>query len=300
MLNFANFKPMVTRVAGRGLLQAQKYSPEILTTVGIVGVVAAGVMASRATLKLSPILEDKNTLVSLANDALTNEDDFEAGYNPEEHRKDVAKIYIRTGLDIVKLYGPSITLGALSIVSIVSAHGIMRRRNVALIAAYKTIESAFSEYRNRVEEEIGEERELMIHQNVFEETVKDEEGNEETKSLVHLGNSPYAKFFDELSGQWRKNSDYNHMFAVTQEGIFNQLLQTRGHVFLNEVYDAFDIPRTKAGAVVGWVRDSKDGDNFIDFGIYDPENEDKRAFVNGYERAILLDFNVDGVIYDLI
>lgn len=299
MLNFANLRPMATRVAGRGLLQVQKYSPEILTTVGIVGVVAAGVMASRATLKLSPILEEKNTLVALANDTLEDEAAIAAGYNEETRRKDVAKVYIQTGLKVVKLYGPAITLGAFSVLSIVSAHGIMRRRNVALAAAYKTVETAFREYRDRVAAEIGDDREKDISRNVYLESVKNEETGEETQEhLAHLGHSPYAKFFDELSSQWRKNSDYNLMFVRTQEQIFNDLLHARGHVFLNEVYDAFDIPRTQAGQMVGWVRGN--GDSFIDFGVYDLNDENKRAFVNGFERSILLDFNVDGVIYNLI
>ena len=62
------------------------------------------------------------------------------------------------------------------------------------------------------------------------------------------------------------------------------------------------IPRTKAGQVVGWIYDEKHpiGDNFVDFGIIDINDERKRAFMNGYERNILLDFNVDGNILDLI
>lgn len=298
MLNIASLSPALTRTFGRSLLQVQKYSPEILTAVGIVGVISAGVLASRATLKLSPILEQKRTDVEIITE-LFEDESAEVKYPEEVRNKDVAKVYIRTSLEVVKLYGPAITLGALSILSIVSAHGIMRRRNVALVAAYKTIESAFSEYRRRVAEEIGEEKELLISRNVYEEMVQDEEsGKDVPMALAHLGHSPYAKFFDELSGQWRKNADYNLMFVRSQETIFNDLLHSRGHVFLNEVYDAFDIPRTAAGQQVGWVRGN--GDDFIDFGVYDLSNEDKRAFVNGFERSILLDFNVDGVILDLI
>lgn len=294
MLGIASLKTTLSRVGGRSLLQAQKYSPEILTTVGVVGVIAAGVMASRATLKLSPIIEQKQSTLELI-----RSEDISEEYTEDTKNKDIAKVYIQTGLRVVKLYGPAVSLAALSVISIVSAHGIMRKRNIALAAAYKTVESAFSEYRKRVAEELDDDREMLISRNVYEEIVKDEDtGDEVAVQLAHLGHSPYAKFFDELSSNWRKNADYNLMFVRTMEQNFNDLLHSRGHVFLNEVYDAFDIPHTKAGAVVGWVRGN--GDDFIDFGVYDLLDDTKRAFVNGYERSILLDFNVDGVILDLI
>ena len=91
------------------------------------------------------------------------------------------------------------------------------------------------------------------------------------------------------------------MFLRKQQEWANELLKSRGHVFLNEVYDMLGIPRTKSGQIVGWVYNSNDeySDNYIDFGVYDGGAR-SRAFVNGYEKAILLDFNVDGVIYDLI
>jgi hypothetical protein len=61
------------------------------------------------------------------------------------------------------------------------------------------------------------------------------------------------------------------------------------------------IDRSKAGSVVGWVITKEGtGDNFIDFGVFDGDNPRARDFVNGREGSILLDFNVDGVIYDKI
>ena len=98
------------------------------------------------------------------------------------------------------------------------------------------------------------------------------------------------------------------MFLRRQQDYANEVLKSRGHLFLNEVYDMLGIPRTKAGQVVGWIynEDNPNGDNYVDFGIYDLSNlsdsqkERKMAFVNGQEYSILLDFNVDGPIYDLI
>ena len=88
-------------------------------------------------------------------------------------------------------------------------------------------------------------------------------------------------------------------YGWLQQTFFNDLLLSRGHLFLNEVYDQIGIDRTKAGQVVGWVV-SKDGDNFVDFGLFDGSTQEKRMFVNGHENSVLLDFNVDGVIYDKI
>lgn len=299
MFNFENIKPTLTRTFGRTSLQVQKYSPEILTTVGVIGVVAAGVMASRATLKLSPILEEKNTNLKHIKE-LRERPDADEVYPKGKANEDTAKTYYNTAVGMLRLYGPSVTLGLASIACIVGAQGIMKKRNVALVAAYKTVESAFSEYRERIKEELGEEVELDLFRNRVEEEVTDEETGEKKKVIrEHPEHSPYAKVFGELSNVWQNNADYNLTFLRGQETYFNELLHARGHVFLNEVYDVLDIPRTQAGQMVGWVRGN--GDDFIDFGIYDDiNNPQKAAFINGLESGILLDFNVDGPIMDLI
>lgn len=293
-----NFKSVGTRLLGRGVLVVRKYSPEILTTVGVVGMVASSVMAAKSTLKLSDTLEEaKNGLETAKKLKAEGRKD----YSDQDYTKDVTYIYLQAGKSLGKLYGPALSLGIASIVSIVSAHGIMRKRNAALVAGYKVIEEAFSAYRKRVEEVLGEDREREIYVGLEEREVEDEESGELTKILGHSPNklSPYARFFDEASSQWSKQPEYNLLFLRAQQNYANDLLQARGHIFLNEVYDMIGVPRSQAGQVVGWVL-SKDGDNFVDFGIYNFEREKVRDFVNGYERSILLDFNVDGVVYDLI
>jgi hypothetical protein len=180
----------------------------------------------------------------------------------------------------------------------------MRKRNVALVAAYKTIEEGFSKYRKRVVDEFGEEKDMELFRGYKFEEVIDEEMEEgaTVKVITHVdpnGLSPYAKFFDETNVNWRKTPSYNMVFLRSQQQYANDMLHTRGHVLLNDVYDSIGIPRTTEGAVVGWIL-SKEGDNFIDFGIYKFESEAARRFVNGEEDSILLDFNVDGVIYDKI
>ena len=120
--------------------------------------------------------------------------------------------------------------------------------------------------------------------------------------------SQYARFFDETSPYWYKNSgnrsndgpEMNLFFLRAQQNYANELLKHRGYLFLNEVYDMLGMPRTKAGQIVGWIykENNTDGDNYVDFGIYKTEKNAK--FVNGFENSILLDFNVDGAIIDKI
>lgn len=291
-MNISALKTTVVRGTHRGLLIARKYSPEILTAVGIVGGVAAAVMASKATLKIDPILNEHHGYVELIKRDVPRED--------PAYAKTMAFTYTRTTIELCKLYGPAIGMGAASIASIVGAHGIMRQRNAALVAAYSVLERSFNEYRKRVEAKVGEGVELELRHDIKTETRKDEKGKEvEVKVVDPTKTSVYAKFFDELNPYYQKNAEINRSFLQAQQTFANHLLHARGHVFLNEVYDALGIERTSAGAVVGWVL-SPEGDNYIDFGLFDPDNYKAREFVNGFERAILLDFNVDGLIYDKI
>ena len=211
----------------------------------------------------------------------------------------------------LKLYGPSLILGALSITSILASNNILRKRNVALAAAYATIDNSFKEYRSRVIERFGKDLDRELKYNIkakeISEITVDENGKETTvtKTVPVVESeepSDYARFFCEGCAGWTKDPEMNLVFLKQQQNWANELLKTRGHLFLNEVYDMLGIERSKAGQVVGWVYDetNPDCDNYVDFGIYDIYNERKRAFVNGWERSILLDFNVDGDIYSLL
>ena len=167
----------------------------------------------------------------------------------------------------------------------------------------------FKEYRSRVVERFGDavDKELRydIKAHKIEETVTDDNGREismeKTVDIAHPDViSEYARFFDESCAYWEKDSEYNLYFLKSRQQLANDMLVSRGYLFLNEVYDMLGIPKTKAGQIVGWVYDEKNpvGDNYVDFGIYDINREKARDFVNGYERVILLDFNVDGNILD--
>lgn len=111
--------------------------------------------------------------------------------------------------------------------------------------------------------------------------------------------SMYARFFDESCAGWSNDSNVNLVYLRQQQNYANNLLKSRGHLFLNDVYNLLGIPKTKEGQVVGWVYDVDNpmGDNYVDFDIYAERNQ---GFVNGYKKSVLLDFNVDGCILDKI
>ena len=301
-MNVGTIKTLAGKRMGRSLLVLQKHTPTILTATGIVGVVATTVLASKATLKLEPIIDEMEEALAVAKNVRVEAPEK---YSERDYTKDITRTYTTAVVKVGKLYAPAISLGVLSISCLISSHGIMQKRNVALAAAYKTVEEGFSAYRQRVIEEFGEEKDQEIRiqsMKTLEVEEKDPKTGKTTTTKVFDPNrvSDYARFFDESNPNWRRADDQLNFFFVKQAQTYmNNLLQARGHVFLNEAYDALGIPRSQAGAVVGWVI-SKDGDNFVDFGIYDSASEKARQFVNGQERSLLLDFNVDGVIYDKI
>jgi len=286
-------------------LKIQKHSPEILLTAGIIGTVAGTVMACKATLKVKEILEEKDKTVDTIHNCLEQKRE---DYTEEDAKKDLTIVYAQTGLKLVKNYAPSIAIGVLSITSILAGHNILKKRNVAIAAAYSLLDKSFKNYRNNVIDKFGEsvDRELKYNIKTKEIEVTDKDGKTH-KELVEVvdgelgDHSLYARFFDASCSDFQKDPEYNLMFLRRQQDYANEKLKCQGHLFLNEVYDMLDIPRSKAGQVVGWIYDTKNpkGDNYVDFGIYN-NTEATRRFVNGMEYNILLDFNVDGIIYDLI
>jgi hypothetical protein len=304
-----------TLLLGKATLQVSKQSPHILFGVGLVGFGATIYMSSKAVLKLDKEIdkikgnvEDVKALKQMHQEAEADGVIYPKGhdfyYSESHYRKDLAYCYLDAVLKIGKMYGPTVLVGIGTVACLTKSHQILTNRNTALMAAYSVLERSYNAYRKRVVDEFGEDkdRELQYPTKEIRTLSLDDKGKAvekvETKTLLDQYSS-YARFFDEMCADWKRNPEYNLIFLRAQQNWANDLLRARGHVFLNEVYDMLGIPRTKAGAVVGWVI-GHDGDNYIDFGLFDGENSAARDFVNGRERSILLDFNVDGVIYDKI
>lgn len=288
--------------------QVKKHSPEILVVVGVAGVVTSTVMACKATTKAGDILEEhKNQMNAIDQVVKMDRDD----YTEEDHKKDTTIVYTQTAIKFVKLYSPSIMIGVLSLGCIIYSHNILTKRNAALAAAYATVDRGFKEYRGRVVERFGKELDHELRYNIkaqeFEKTEVDKKGNEKVvKETVNVADpnlySDYARFFDDGCNGWSKDPEQNLTFLKCQQAYANEKLKANGYLFLNDVYKMLGIPATKAGQIVGWIYDEKNpiGDNFVDFGLYDMNKPVVRDFVNGYERTILLDFNVDGNILEMM
>lgn len=297
-------------IARRAGFKLQKASPEILIVAGVVGVVAGGVLACKATLKVHDILDETKEELEKIHEC-AEDPKFADKYSEDDAKRDTALVYAKTGMKFVRLYAPSIALFTVSMTGIVASHVILKKRNVALAAAFTTVNESFKAYRGRVREQFGDEVERRLKLGTkameIEEQTVDGNGREQTVTKTvdvrESGSNKYsefARFFDENSPHWTKDAEYNLMFLNRMQDWANDRLKAKGILFLNEVYEAVGIPTTKAGQVVGWIYDPKNplGDNYVDFGIYDIYSERARDFVNGYERSILLDFNVDGNVWE--
>ena len=311
-----SMKDLITRKLGRLQLTAEKYAPEILLGVGLVGIVATVVMASKATLNAKNILDDHNEKMDTI-DAAMNEANGGPQYTHEDEVKTKAIVYIQTGLAFSKLYGPTVGVGVLSIASILASHGIMKRREVGLIAAYNLLKEVHDNYRKRMQEQLGEDIEKDFHLGTQDETrtvtATDEEGKKtkikETTKGMYNNDSPaalYSRFFDESNPNYKDDRLLNKAFLLGQQRYANDILRIRGHLYLNEVYESLGFPHTVEGAVVGWVVKDPDvmkaegRDGYVDFGIFDVFNDPGREFVNLTNPTILLNFNVDGLMFDKI
>lgn len=308
----------VSGAVGKIGFQMKKHSPEILMVTGIVGAVAGAVMACRATLKVEEVMDTAKDKMDTIHEA--EEKGCTAmgkDYSEEDAKKDTAIVYVQTGLSLAKLYAPSVALGVLSVTSILASNNILRKRNVAIAAAYATAEKGFKEYRNRVIEKFGEEVDKELKYGLKAETktetvIDDETGEKKKVKTTSYTVDPdkisgYARMFEKyttdedgntvLNRHWDNRNEYNVMFLRAQENYANDLLKAKKMLFLNDVYEMLGLPRTKAGQVVGWVYDTENpvGDNYVSFGPF--ENSLTYSDTN---PAILLDFNVDGNVWELM
>lgn len=282
---------IVTRLAGRAGLVLSKHAPTILTAAGTAGFIGTTILASKATLKVEETISEETALLVKVHEA------HEAGkLEDKDALHDKVILYTRMTTKLAKLYAPALILGAASIVSLATGHGIMLKRNASLAAAYAAVDQAFKTYKKKVESKFGKDAVIDALISTTEEDLTKDEMTLEAISAID-GVSPYGVIFDETNNNWSADEDLSMLHLKCQQQYANDILQTRGHIFLNEVYKMLGFPHTPAGAVTGWVKGN--GDDFVDFNIFEGtfEGEDEKG------RTVTkwaLDFNVDGVMYDKI
>ena len=298
------------------------HSPEICLVGGIALMVTGAVMAVAKSGKNQDVLLEHTEVLNTIDDDFANEDStlpVKGDENYKAYRHEVVMCYKDTGLSYLKLYAVPMVCEIGGIALILASYGIMRKRNALLLGAYSALEAYHKEVMQRVNEVCDEDTKLYIRDGVRKEKIDVTEVDAKGKSKTHkeevsvapdVLNSPYSRFYGGGYGNSDGDPESDKFYLVSQQNQFNDRLRSRGVVFLNEVYEALGFPPTSIGAVTGW-RYNGDGDNFISFGIGDVFDERGHMpattfseaavrWMNGYEQVILLDFNVDGVIYDKI
>jgi hypothetical protein len=297
------FLQKVSGCLNKAAFKIKKASPELLIIGGAIGVIGAAVGACCATRKVDNIIEEHKADVEKIHSIENNE--MYPEYTSKDAQKDLAITYAKTSWKLVKLYAPSVILGAISIGCMVASNQILRKRNAALVAAYGAIDGAFKKYRKNVVERFGAEVDKELRFNTKAQTITEEKTDEngkekkvKTKVPVQQGNgelSGYARCFDEMNPNFQHSAYHTQVFIFGVQKWAQKTLDTRGYLFLNEVYRKLGYPETRAGQIVGWT---KNGKGNVDFGVYDIRKEVNNDFILGYEPAVWLDFNVDGPILE--
>lgn len=288
---------------GKAGLILKKNSPDILVAAGAVGTVAAVVLACKATLKFEEIKAERQRQIDEIEKC---REELPEKYSEKDVRSDTLKVDIHTGMKYVRTYAPAGIVLGVSLGLIFKSHGILKKRNAALGAAYIAIDSAFKKYRERVKEKYGDDVDRALKYGLKEEVlelkkdgVKEPQKEKILTADISKKYSGYARIFDEANPRWEKDSYYNFLFLRGAQAHFNDILNDKGHIFLNDVYDYLGFKKVPEGQVVGWFKNGK-GDGYVDIGIFDMTDERKRAFCEGHERNIILDFNVDGPIMEML
>ena len=247
-------KNSVSKFLGTAKVAMSKRSPEILTGLGIAGMVTTTVLAVRATPKALELIEQKKK--ELCEDVITPTDVVKTAWKP---------------------YVPAAVTGAVSIACLVGASSVNARRNAALYSAYKLSETALSEYKEKVVETIGEKKEQVVREKIAKDKV---DNNPPTgNNIIICGGE--TLFYDPISGRYFESS--KDKIEKTENELNKQMLQGMfGYITLNEFYDEIGLPQVSLGDDLGWN---------IDHGMIDVTLTDAKVSEDG-KPAIVLDYHV--------
>lgn len=309
-MDISNVLNKLPNGARKQFVKIGKYAPDIMVVVGAGMVIGAAVNACRQTIKAQDILEEANKNLDMIEQAEEIADSTQ--YTETDARNDRLKVYSKTAIEVGRVYGTSVLIGCAGLAMMFGAHKILRDRNAVLTVAYSNAIAAYNAYRQKVIDAIGEEKEFQLRSGYSKEEVKYLNENDEEKTIknakvIHddgTSHSIYARIFDDSCQMWSRDPATNLRTLRSIQNFANDKLRSNGILFLNEVYESLGFPRTPEGQLVGWVFDPSNHniDNYVDFGIYDKlfRSAEKRDFLNGHEPCIWLDFNVDGVVYELL
>jgi hypothetical protein len=303
-MNILAIKSMAVPVYGIAKLWFKKNLPHIMFGAGIVGIPLTTYLACKATLKIDDVLKEKEDLIEYIDDErakLTSDE-----YSIEHYQQDLTIVNSQSIVKLVKLYLPAGGVMLASIALLTGGHYIMTGRVAALASAYKILDNSYKEYRKRVKEEHGEDYDNELRLSSRTVKLEEEEIKETNPSVAIARFDPQNEFIkiygEDTTTNWQNDHQRNLWFLEAQERQANFMLDLKGHVFYNEVMDLLGLQRTKAGAITGWIKSgSTEPTKFISFGIRNAPEEIRNYYPNGLTNPpFVLDFNVDGVIFDAI
>jgi len=219
----------------------KKNAPQILTGVGITGMIGSTVLAVKATPKAMMLLDEKKK--ELKTDYLDFQDIVKTAWKP---------------------YIPSISLCIGSIVCIISATTISLKRQSALATAYALSETALSTYREKVIETIGEKKEKKIRDEIAQEKI-----NKDDKKQIIITPKGQTLCMDSISGRYFR-SDLDTIRKIENE--LNKEMNHHNYISLNKFYSTLGLPGIKDGDYIGWNIDQ--GLIELSFGACISENDE--------------------------
>lgn len=296
----------ITTAFYTGVARISKHAPTILSITASAGVIATGYLAWKAGTRFEDV-EGRDW--DRRKECLKNADTIPDEDVPKIERKNRI-LFI---LDTVRTVAPAAIVGAATITMIYFSNSISKKRLAAMGAAYATLQTAFDGYKRTMVEALGKESVEKIlkpklpnvgksAEEILSSDNKSDAANVSdavVNSLKAL--SPYARIIaEESSTCWDPNEDYTSQNLAAVQLWANRRLERKGHLFLNEVFDQLGLSRTREGAVVGWLKNGE-GDGYVSFGDFDASIY--RVPSDDYTRVdsnFIVDFNVDGVIWDRI
>ncbi|MCK5602215.1 hypothetical protein KAR91_10110 [Candidatus Pacearchaeota archaeon] len=297
---------------GHTSLAIKSRAPELLLGGGIITGVASVVMIAKAHKKSDEVFGDiaediMDVQIYVGNTNAETNDDADAKLGDyvthTDERKMLLPIYANGARRAARLYGPGLMMGAASLFLLLASHGTLKRRNKALLSTIGVVSQGFAIYRQRVVAEQGTEADERFYYGAEARKITtleiDADGKKKktksTKNHIPDEVSPimYQRLFDHTMPMWNADPDMNEFFLQITQQHFDDWLKIKGYVLLNEVYTALGFDESPEGAVVGWSTNVP-GDNYVSFGLDNDIN--KREGDNRW----LLDFNVNGVVFDTI
>ncbi len=289
-----------------------KHKTEIGTAVAVASSVAAFATAINSTFKAEDAVKEHKKKIKKVEEAKKLAEEGKIEYSEQTAKNDILLAHRDLTVDLIKVYAVPVALECLNIVATVATHRSLRKANLGLTSAYIGIDKAFKEYRHRVVDKYGEEVDKQLRYGYSKETVEFEEVDPETgkskkvKEEVNMFETTpkptdYSVVFDRSNANFENSYAYNMSWLHSMEQALNDNLKYSFEEFitLNDAYEALGFPKTKEGMVVGWRRNSETGDNYIKLTItpFNTRDEEQHKYSHGNPR-LLIDFNVDGPIYD--